>query len=93
MREIISNKLKNLATEMGKAVSLEEQQKLQSLVLALLNYNAGFSNYNYSLVDGVFYEDRGIYLDKDIPDNKRGLRNGLANEILHKKLMDLQWQK
>ena len=93
MREIISNKLKNLATEMGKAVSLEEQQKLQSLVLALLNYNAGFSNYNYSLVDGVFYEDRGIYRDKDIPDNKRGLRNGLANEILHKKLMDLQWQK
>ncbi len=93
MREIISNKLKNLATEMGKAVSLEEQQKLQSLVLALLNYNAGFSSYSYSLVDGVFYEDRGIYLDKDIPDNKRGLRNGLANEILHKKLMDLQWQK
>jgi hypothetical protein len=93
MREIISNKLKNLATEMGKAVSLEEQQKLQNLVLALLNYNAGFSNYSYSLVDGVFYEDRGIYLDKDIPDNKRGLRNGLANEILHKKLMDLQWQK
>ena len=93
MREIISNKLKNLATEMGKAVSLEEQQKLQSLVLALLNYNAGFSNYSYSLVDGVFYEDRGIYLDKDIPDNKRGLRNGLANEILHNKLMDLQWQK
>jgi len=92
-REIISNKLKNLATEMGKAVSLEEQQKLQSLVLALLNYNAGFSNYSYSLVDGVFYEDRGIYLDKDIPDNKRGLRNGLANEILHNKLMDLQWQK
>ena len=93
MREIISNKLKNLATEMGKAVSLEEQQKLQSLVLALLNYNAGFSNYSYSLIDGVFYEDRGIYLDKDIPDNKKGLRNGLANEILHKKLMDLQWQK
>ena len=93
MREIISNKLKNLATEMGKAVSLEEQQKLQSLVLALLNYNAGFSSYSYTLVDGVFYEDRGIYLDKDIPDNKRGLRNGLANEILHKKLMDLQWQK
>ena len=93
MREIISNKLKNLATEMGKAVSLEEQQKLQSLVLALLNYNAGFSSYSYTLVDGVFYEDRGIYLDKDIPDNKRGLRNGLANEILHKKLIDLQWQR
>ena len=38
-------------------------------------------------------KDKGIYLDKDIPDNQRGLRNGLANEILHNKLMDLQWQK
>jgi len=94
MREIISDKLKNLAVEMGEAASLEEQQKLQSLILTLLNFNAGFNNYNTQLlIDGVFYEDKGIYLDKDIPDNKRGLRNGLANEILHNKLMDLQWQK
>ena len=94
MREIISDKLKNLATEMGEAASLEEQQKLQSLILALLNFNAGFNTYNTQLlIDGVFYEDKGIYLDKDIPDNQRGLRNGLANEILHNKLMDLQWQK
>jgi len=94
MREIISDKLKNLATEMGEAASLEEQQKLQSLILALLNFNAGFNTYNTQLlIDGVFYKDKGIYLDKDIPDNQRGLRNGLANEILHNKLMDLQWQK
>ena len=94
MREIISDKLKNLAVEMGEAASLEEQQKLQALILTLLNFNAGFNSYNTQLlVDGVFYEDKGIYLDKDIPDNKRGLRNGLANEILHNKLMDLQWQK
>ena len=93
MREIISNKLKNLAVEMGEAASLEEQQKLQALILTLLNFNAGFNSYNIQLIDGFFYEDRGIYLDKDIPDNKRGLRNGLANEILHKKLIDLQWQK
>jgi len=94
MREIISNKLKNLAVEMGEAASLEEQQKLQALILTLLNFNAGFNSYNTQLlVDGIFYEDKGIYLDKDIPDNKRGLRNGLANEILHNKLMDLQWQK
>jgi hypothetical protein len=93
MREIITNKLKNLAIEMGKAVTLEEQQKLQGLLIALLNFNSGFNSYNSSLVDGIFYEDKGIYLDKDIPDNQRGLRNGLANEILHNKLVDLQWQK
>jgi len=94
MREIISKKLQSLAVEMGEAASLEEQQKLQSLILALLNFNAGFNSYNTQmLIDGEFYTDEGIYLDKDIPDNQRGLRNGLANEILHNKLVDLQWQK
>ena len=93
MREIITNKLNNLAVEMGEAVSLEEQQKLQSYILALLNYNAGFSSYKTSLQDGIFYKDKDIYLNKTIPDNQRGLRNGLANELLHKNLVDLQWQK
>ena len=94
MREIISNKLQGLAIEMGEAASLEEQQKLQNLILALLNFNAGFNDYNNQmLIDGEFYKDEGIYLDKDIPDNQKGLRNGLANEILHNKLMDLQWQR
>ena len=78
---------------MGEAASLEEQQKLQSLILALLNFNAGFGSYSSSLVDGIFYEEKDIYSNKKIPDNQRGLRNGLANEILHKKLVDLQWQK
>ena len=93
MKEIITNKLNNLAKEMGAAVSLKDQKNLQSYILALLNYNAGFNSYQGSLADGVFYEDKDIYLDKTIPDNKRGLRNGLANEILHNRLVDLQWQK
>jgi len=93
MKEIITNKLNNLAKEMGAAVSLEEQKNLQSYILALLNFNAGFNDYKGSLVDGTFYKDKDIYLDKTIPENQRGLRNGLANEILHNKMVDLQWQR
>ena len=93
MKEIITNKLKTLAIEMGNAITLEEQKNLQSYILALLNYNAGFNDYKTSLVDGTFYNDKDIYLNKKIPENQKGLRNGLANEILHNKLVDLQWQK
>ena len=93
MREIISNKLQGLAIEMGEAVSLEEQQKLQSLILALLNFNSEFSSYNSQLADSIFYESKDIYTGRQIPDSQKGLRNGLANEILHNKLVDLQWQK
>ena len=93
MKEIITNRLNSLAKEMGAAVSLEEQKNLQSYILALLNFNAGFNDYKGSLVDGTFYKDKDIYLNKTIPDNQRGLRNGLANQILHNKMVDLQWQR
>ena len=34
-----------------------------------------------------------IYPDKKIPENNRGLRNGLANEILHEKMVDEQYKE
>ena len=89
----ISRSLKSLAKEMGEASSLEAQKELQAYILALLNFNAEFGSYSSSLVDGIFYESKDIYFNKKIPENQRGLRNGLANEILHNKLVDLQWQK
>jgi len=93
MREIITAKLNSLAKDMGEAASLAEQKELQSFIIALLNFNLGFNSYNSSMVDGTFYMDRDIYKDKKIPENQRGLRNGLANEILHNKLVDIQYEK
>jgi len=93
MKEIITNKLKSLAKEMGEASSLEAQKELQAYIIALLNFNTGFNSYHSSLVDGIFYEEKDIYSNKKIPENQRALRNGLANEILHNQLVELQWQK
>ena len=93
MREIITAKLNSLAKEMGEATSLAQQKELQNFIIALLNFNIGFNSYHSSLVDGIFYEDRDIYSNKKIPENQRALRNGLANEILHNQLVELQWQK
>ncbi len=92
MREIITDKLKNLAVEMGEASSLEAQKQLQNIILALLNYNQGFSSYNLSLADGNFYESRVIYPIR-LPDSLRGRRIGLASELLHKQLVDIQWSE
>lgn len=92
MRAIITNKLKSLAKEIGEATSLQAQKDLQNYIIALLGYNSGF-NKGIALVDAPFYEYEVVYVDKKIPENQRGLRNGLANQILHNKLVDLQWQK
>ena len=92
-REIIRDKLKSLAFDMGNSVSLKEQKKLQGYILALLNYNPEFSSYNSSLVQAFdYYDDRIIY-DTIVPDNKFGLRNGLASEILWRKIVDIQWSE
>mgnify|MGYP003639060663 FL=1 len=93
MREIITAKLKSLAKEMGEAASLAEQQELQNFIIALLNFNLGFNSYNSSMIDGTFYDNRDIYLNMKVPENQRGLRNGLANEILHNKLVDIQYEE
>ena len=82
MKEIITNRLNSLAKEMGAAVSLEEQKNLQSYILALLNYNAGFNDYKTSLVDGTFYNDKDIYLNKKIPENQKGLRTLSDNQLV-----------
>jgi hypothetical protein len=93
MREIIKDKLNKLAEDMGKAQTLEAQQALQQIIAALINYVPGFNAYGELAIPGVdFYNQDEIYKDKKIPENQRGLRNGLASELLHKKMVDMQYE-
>ena len=73
-------------------IALQAQKDLQNYIIALLGYNSGF-NTGTALVDGIFYEYEDIYTNKKIPENQRGLLNGLASEILHEKMVDMQWQR
>ena len=93
MREIIKDKLKALATEVGDAQSLADQKALQQIIAALINYVPGFNAYGQVAIPGVdFYQSTDIYKDKKIPENQRGLLNGLASELLHKKMVDMQYE-
>ena len=93
MREIIKDKLNKLAEDMGKAQTLEAQQALQQIIAALINYVPGFNAYGQVAIPGVdFYNQDEIYKDKKIPENQRGLRNGLASQILWDKMVDMQYE-
>ena len=93
MREIITEKLKKLEIAVGKAESLKDQQALQQLIAVLINYVPGFDSYGQLMIPGVdFYQSESIYKDKKIPENQRGLLNGLASELLHKKMVDMQYE-
>jgi hypothetical protein len=34
-----------------------------------------------------------VLQDKQIPENKNGLRNGLAQQLLHEQMVDMQYGK
>ena len=91
IKKILENKLKSLANDMGNAASLEQQKQIQQQVLALINYNPDFKKYGTTLPGG-YYPDTDFYKTKQLADSKRGLRMGLANQILHNKMVDMQWQ-
>jgi len=91
IKKILANKLKSLAEDMGQAASLEQQKQIQQQVLALINYNPDFKKYGTTLPGG-YYPDTDFYKTKQLADSKRGLRMGLANQILHNKMVDMQWQ-
>ena len=93
MRKIIKDKLSKLADIMSEAATLEQQTALQAQITALINYVPGFLQYGKLRVPGVdFYEPEDIYKDKKVPENNRGLLNGLASQILHEKMVDEQYK-
>ena len=95
MKKIIKDKLKKLAEVMGKAASLEQQQAVQAQIAALINYVPGFNAYGQLAIPGVeFYQpdDMWQYREKKVPENQRGLLNGLASELKHKKMVDEQYE-
>lgn len=94
IKKIITDKLKSLATEMANAATLESQQAVQAQINALINYVPGFNAYGKLNIPGVtFYSPEPIYVQRRIPENRRGLLNGLASQLLHEKMVDMQYKK
>ena len=93
IKKMVAEKAKNLANDMSKAASIEDQQKIQAQVLALIGFNPDFGTYAQNIIpQNAFYQDTQMP-DTDIPKNSRGLRNGLAQQLLHEKMVDMQYNR
>ena len=93
MKEIAEREARSLAQDMGKAASLEQQQATQARVMSLISFVPDFGSYARKGIPqpADYYADASIYDDATIPDSNRGARNGLAQEILHKRMVDMQY--
>jgi hypothetical protein len=68
--------------------SMTSQASLTEQALFAMNYLP--RSYNNSLT-GVSYEDTLVLVDSVLPDNKKAKRVGLAQQLLHEKMVEAQY--
>lgn len=94
LKEIVTQRAMLLAERISEAASIEEQQRLQAQVAALINFVPGFIMYGrYTVPGGDLYEPNIIYANRVLPENQRGLRNGLAQQLLHERMVEMQYNR
>lgn len=92
MKKAMTEKAMALADDMSKAATVEAQKAVQAQVLAVMSYVPGFGSYGGS-IGGGSYSDAQMYAPTTVPESKRGLRNGLAQQLLHTKIVDSQYKE
>lgn len=95
LKEIAEREARDLADEMSKAATAEQQMATQARVMSLISYVPGFGSYAQKGIPQPtnYYSNESIYEDRTIPDSNFGARNGLAQEILHERMVDMQYNK
>jgi len=79
--------------------SLFEAGRAQLFALALTvslmkdAQQMSLNSYFEKTIQGGTYDDTVSLKDVQLPDNKSGLRNGLAQQILHQEMVDMQYNK
>jgi hypothetical protein len=86
---------KNLANEMGKAASMEQQIAVQNVVLQAMGYIPGFAGYTKGYIPDVAgYKSYTAYANQKNVDNAR-LSRGLfgATDRLHNDMVESQYKE
>ena len=62
-----------------------------SQVLDSVNAATNINSYYAKSLQGGTYKESVVLVDKQLPDRKRGLRNGLTQQVLHEKMIESQY--
>jgi hypothetical protein len=65
----------------------------QSDIITQMNNQTNIAMYYNAKINGGEYKDKHTLSDKQMPDNKMALRNTLSQQILHEKMIDMQYNK
>ena len=67
------------------------QALAQSRVLDQMNLTTDMNAYYAATIPGGTYAESVTLVDKQLPDNKQGLRNNMAQQKLHQEMVDAQY--
>ncbi len=79
-------------TASANALTLFKTQGQDQIIMAI-NQQTNLNMYYNASINGGSYADAPGLADSEIPDNKKALRNNLAQQILHEKMVDMQYNK
>ena len=65
----------------------------QDQLLQAINLSINMSPYYSASINGGTYKESVVLVDKKLPENKKGLRNGFAQQLLHEKMINMQYNK
>jgi hypothetical protein len=80
---------KAMSVSDSNAIFAESQVILQ--MNALANMAAATQGYYTASIPGGLYNESIVLVDSKLPENKNGLRNGLAQQLLHQNMIDSQY--
>lgn len=63
----------------------------QSDIINQINLQTNIAMYYNSTINGGYYQDNNSLADANLPDNKKALRNNLAQQLLHEKMVQMQY--
>jgi hypothetical protein len=84
---------KNLANEMGKSASMEQQVAVQNVVIQAMGYSPAFEAYKVSMPDVPGYKPYSIYKNQSNVDNRFiGRRLFGGTDQLHNEMINSQYK-
>lgn len=73
---------------LGMANAVAENNMLQAMVIA-----TDINQYYAVSINGGVYKETVVLRDKKLPDNRGALRNNFAQQVLHNKMIDMQYRR
>ena len=79
-------------TASANALTLFKTQGQDQIIMAI-NQQTNINMYYNAKINGGTLNDAAGLKDGTIPDNKKALRNNLAQQVLHEKMVDMQYNR